>query len=72
MISKPDQYLIPFGKYAATDPAMRRWGLNNLMLAGWLYNHFRHRTHRLEHLQAYRHDRDSLFREMFSFRQPLQ
>ncbi len=63
MFSKIDHWLIPFGRYAATDAAMRRWGLNNLMMAGWLYNHCRHRNHRLEHLEAYRHRKDSLLQK---------
>jgi hypothetical protein len=60
---KIDKMVAPLGKYAATDQAMRRWGLDNLMKVGRAYNRVRHAARARTHARAFRLEREVLLRE---------
>ena len=60
---KLDKLVAPLGRYAATDQAMRRWGLDNLMKWGRAYNRVRHFGRARAHARAFRFQRETLLRE---------
>lgn len=59
----PDRLIAPWGRYAATDTAIRRWGMETLCRIGRAYNRVRHAGRARRHHQAYL-QRAALLREM--------
>jgi hypothetical protein len=57
-----DKSVAGFGRYAATDEAMKRWGLTRLMKVGKAYNRVRHGTRGRAHRKAWE-NRTELLRE---------
>lgn len=58
-----DKCVSGFGRYAATDEAMKRWGMLRLMKWGKTYNKLRHGSRGRRHLKAWQEEKDALLRE---------
>ena len=58
-----DKCVSKFGRYAATDEAMIRWGLLRLMKWGKAYNKVRHGARGRRHRKAWQNHGEALLRE---------
>ncbi|MEZ0217138.1 MAG: hypothetical protein ACAH89_08385 [Rariglobus sp.] len=58
-----DRSISGFGRYAATDEAMKRWGMLRLMKWGKAYNKFRHGARGRRHHKAWLHEVETLLKE---------
>lgn len=58
-----DSCVAGFGRYAATDEAMNRWGMTRLMKWGKTYNTLRHGGRGRRHRKAWEREKDALLLE---------
>jgi hypothetical protein len=58
-----DRCVSGFGRYAATDEAIKRWGLNRLMTVGKAYNTLRHGQRGRVHRKMFSQEKDSLLKQ---------